>query len=74
MTELAHYPIFGVDLVIYIGAAALILFIFVALIRSLNTRILGNRVENIHPQWHHRIAILALVVVLIHVAIQYIEI
>jgi hypothetical protein len=74
MTELAHYPIFGIDLVIYIGTAALILFIFVALIRSINMRILGKRVKNIQPQWHHRIAILAIVLVLIHVAIQYIEI
>jgi len=74
MTELAHYPIFGVDLVIYIGIAALILFIFVALIRSLNTHILAKRVKKINSKWHHRIAILAIVLVIIHVAVQYIEI
>jgi NADH:ubiquinone oxidoreductase subunit 6 (subunit J) len=73
MDELAHYPIFGVDLVIYIGAAALILFIFVALIRSMNESILKERFE-IDPEWHHRIAILAILLVIIHVAVQYIEI
>lgn len=73
MAELAHYPIFGVDLVIYIGTAALILFMFVALIRSMNENILKERVK-IHPKWHHRIAILAILLVIIHVAVQYIEI
>ena len=74
MTELAHYPVFGVDLVIYLGAVALILFLFVALIRRLNESILEKRAKEIHPEWHHRIAILAIILVIIHVAVQYTEI
>lgn len=70
--ELAHYEIFGIDLVVYIGATALILFIFVALIKRLNKHILEKRGKKISSRWHHRIAIFAIVLVIIHVAVQYI--
>jgi len=69
-TELAHYPIFGTDIVVIIGTTALILFIFVASINSLNRLVLNKRDKNISPRWHHWIAISAIVIVIIHVAIQ----
>lgn len=71
-TGLAHYQIFGVDLVVYIGVVALILFIFAASIESLNKNILEKRGKEIYYYWHHRIAIFAIVLVIIHVALQYI--
>jgi hypothetical protein len=72
-TGLAHYPIFGIDIVVIIGATALILFIFVAFINSVNRLVLKKRNMNISPYWHHWIAILAIVLVIIHVIIQYIK-
>jgi hypothetical protein len=71
-TELAHYQIFGIELVVYIGIIALILFIFVASINSLNRLVLEKRGKKISSQWHHWIAILAITLVIIHIAIQYI--
>ena len=71
-TEIAHYPIFGTDIVVIIGTTAFILFIFVASIKTLNRLVLNKRNKNIAPHWHHWIAITALVLVLIHVAIQFI--
>jgi hypothetical protein len=72
MSELAHYPIFGTDIVVIIGTTAFILFIFVASIKTLNRLLLKKRNKNISPQWHHWIAITAIVLVIIHVAIQFI--
>lgn len=69
---IAHYEIFGIDLVVYIGVIALILFIFTALINRINKSILRKRGKIILPRWHHWTAISAIIVVIIHVAIQYI--
>ena len=71
-TELAQYTIFGIELVVYIGITALILFIFAASIKSLNKFLLEKRGKNISSHWHHWIAILAIIIVVIHIAIQYI--
>lgn len=71
-TGLGSYQIFGIDLVVYVGAVALILFIFVALIKSLNKHILEKRGKEIYYYWHRRIAIFAIFLVIIHVALQYI--
>jgi hypothetical protein len=71
-TELAHYPIFGTDIVVIIGISALILFIFVASIQSLNKLVLEKRDKKISPYWHHWLAIMAILVVIIHIAIQFI--
>jgi hypothetical protein len=71
-TELAQYTIFGTELVVYIGIIALILFIITASINSLNRLILEKRGKKITSHWHHWIAILAITLVIIHVAIQYI--
>ena len=56
-TEIAHYPIFGTDIVVIIGTTAFILFIFVASIKTLNRLVLNKRNKNIAPYWHHWIAI-----------------
>ena len=71
-TGLAHYPIFGIDLVVYIGTTALILLIFVASIKSLNRLVLKKRGKIISPNWHHWLAIIVIILVVIHVVIQYI--
>jgi hypothetical protein len=71
--ELAHYPIFGIDLVVYIGTIALILLIFVATVNRLNKYFLIKRGLFIPPVWHHRIAIIAILLIIIHVIIQYIN-
>ena len=49
-TGLAHYPILGIDLVVYIGTTALILLIFVASIKSLNRLVLKKRGKSTFPQ------------------------
>jgi hypothetical protein len=55
-TGIGHYPIFGTDIVVIIGTTALILFIFVASIKSINRLVLKKRDKNISPYWHHWIA------------------
>lgn len=72
--ELAHFQILGIDLVVYLGVTALLLLIFAALINSLNEHVLLKRGKFIPPIWHHRLAILAISIIFIHVVIQYIPI
>ena len=70
---IAHLELFfGIDLVVFIGLIALTLFIFTALINRINRSILRKRGKMIRPRWHHWIAILAIIVVIIHVGIQFI--
>ena len=73
LNEIAHQELFfGIELVVFIGLIALILFIFAALINTINEQILEKRGKIIPYRLHHWIAILAILVVIIHVTIQFI--
>lgn len=63
---------FGIDLVVFIGLIVLILFVFTALFNRINKGILKKRGRMIRPRYHHWIAILTIIVVIIHVGIQFI--
>lgn len=70
---IAHLELFfGIDLVVFIGIIALSLFIFAALFNRINRGLLRKKGKMISPRWHHWIAILAIIVVITHVAIQLI--
>ena len=72
LTGIVHQELFfGIDLAVFIGLIALILFIFAALINTINEQILERRGKMIPYRWHHGIATLAIVVVIIHVTIQF---
>ncbi|WP_156095872.1 hypothetical protein [Methanobacterium sp. SMA-27] len=44
-TGIAHYPIFGTDIVAIIGTTAFILFIFVASIKTLKRLVLKKEIK-----------------------------
>jgi len=61
-SAIASYMIFGIPVVIYLGAITLVLLLFTATISTLNKR----RIRIIHMKWHSRMAYVTIFFALCH--------
>ena len=61
-SEITYYPVFGLPLIVYGGILTLISLLTTAGIMYLNNR----KITKIPFQWHHRMALITVVLGLIH--------